>query len=154
MCGLPPGHPGSHPCLQRKLAYNMIKQAVFPDLNENFVEVVLDPQKVALPNPLHILIAERQLVANQLLVAELIKSFNRGRKLPPIEVFQDGDDYWLAGKWEVFLASQYLQINPIQGRVRPGNVKEAALYFINQQAAPRSARQRRQQEFAQNLRDL
>jgi hypothetical protein len=114
----------------------------FPPLDENFTEKLLAPESILIPDLLR-----THIQPNQLLVAELSACLRHSQSLPPIDVFHDGQNYWLAKNLELLLAIQTVQSTPIHAqsvhaKVRTGSDRQAALNLIKTRVSPRSARKR------------
>lgn len=68
-------------------------------------------------------------------VAELVDAIKGGKKLPPVDVYKDGDDVWLADGWHRLLAHQEANKRTIRAEVHRGGRKEARWHSVgsNQQ---------------------
>jgi len=59
-------------------------------------------------------------------VAEYVEAVNAGAKMPPVVVFFDGSDYWLAEGFHRFLACQRAEKRHVLAEVKNGTKEDAA----------------------------
>ena len=61
-------------------------------------------------------------------VTEYAEAISGGAKFPPIVVFHDGTDYWLASGFHRLLAMRSLRKTRVGAEVRKGTARDARLY--------------------------
>lgn len=71
---------------------------------------------------------------NQLTVAEYAENMRSGDRFPPVLVFWDGGDYWLADGFHRLLAAQSLELPAIAVNIRRGTRRDAILYSVGANA--------------------
>lgn len=71
---------------------------------------------------------------NQLTVAEYAEDMRSGDHFPPVLVFWDGGDYWLADGFHRLLAAQSLELPAIAVDIRRGTRRDAILYSVGANA--------------------
>ncbi|BDM83616.1 hypothetical protein [Acaryochloris marina] len=64
----------------------------------------------------------------QEVVGEFAEAMRQGAKFPPVVVFFDGDNYWLADGLHRFLAKQFVAEQSISTEVQPGSRYDAKFY--------------------------
>lgn len=67
-------------------------------------------------------------------VADLAQSIENGASIPPITVFYDGTDYWLADGFHRYHASQQLNQTNIHVDIKQGTRRDAVLYSVGANA--------------------
>src|SRR5690242_8250426 len=67
-------------------------------------------------------------------VREYADSMNNGAQFPPLIVFYDGTDYWLADGFHRFRAFAENGIDEIEADVRQGSRRDAVLYSVGANA--------------------
>ena len=65
---------------------------------------------------------------------EITNDLQAGNEFPPVVVFYDGDDYWLADGFHRYLAHQRAGRSDIKAEVREGGMREAILYAVGANA--------------------
>ena len=68
-------------------------------------------------------------------VREYGEAMTEGAKLPPVTVFFDGTDHWLADGFHRVQASMDIGALSIEAEIRPGNQRDARLYSVGANAA-------------------
>lgn len=68
---------------------------------------------------------------NQAVVEEYADLYRAGVSMPPIEVFFDGVDYWLADGFHRWNAAQNAGLSTIEANVRPGTRDEARWFALS-----------------------
>jgi hypothetical protein len=71
---------------------------------------------------------------DRLTVAEYAKDMRSGDLFPPVLVFYDGSDYWLADGFHRLLAAQSLELPAIAVDIRRGTRRDAILYSVGANA--------------------
>jgi hypothetical protein len=69
-------------------------------------------------------------VLDEATVAEYAEAMNCGTKLPPVTVYFDGDDYWLADGFHRCAACEACGTQTVLAEVRDGNRREAILHSV------------------------
>lgn len=64
-------------------------------------------------------------------IEELVKELKAGRMFPPVVVFSDPEDYWLADGFHRYAAHQKAGLRKIKADVRVGNRREAMLHSVS-----------------------
>lgn len=72
---------------------------------------------------------------NEATVAEYGEAITEGAKLPPVTVFHDGADYWLADGFHRFHAHRKIGALDINAEVRQGTKRDAILHSVGANAA-------------------
>jgi len=67
---------------------------------------------------------------NQEVVNEYAEAMKCGAKFPPLKLFFDGSDYWLADGFHRYFASKIVEITEINADIENGSKDEAILYSI------------------------
>jgi len=67
-------------------------------------------------------------------VREYAKAMREGVTFPPIVVFQEGGNYWLADGFHRCAAAEAAQLTEIEADIRPGTQREAMLYAVGANA--------------------
>lgn len=67
-------------------------------------------------------------------VSEYAEHMREGHNFPPIVVFHDGSDYWLADGFHRYHASKHVELETIEAEVKSGTVEEAQLYAFGANA--------------------
>lgn len=65
---------------------------------------------------------------NQDVVSEYAERINEGDEFPPITVFHDGADYWLADGFHRYFAHKRADKQTIEATVETGTIRDALLY--------------------------
>lgn len=65
---------------------------------------------------------------NQAVVEEYAEAIAEGAKFPPVVVFEDGGDYWLADGFHRVAASRAAKRKSVDADVRQGTLRDAVLY--------------------------
>ncbi len=65
---------------------------------------------------------------------ELVNELKNGRMFPPVVVFQDLEDYWLADGFHRYVAHQKAGLGKIKADVRKGGKREAMLHSVSANA--------------------
>ena len=68
---------------------------------------------------------------NQEAVAEYRDAYKAGIKMPPVTLFYDGADYWLADGFHRFFAARDAGLTEIYEDIQPGTVRDAILYSLS-----------------------
>lgn len=68
-------------------------------------------------------------------VEEYATAFMEGDEFPPVIVFFDGSNYWLADGFHRTLAAETAQLDEISADVRQGTQRDAVLYSVGANAA-------------------
>jgi hypothetical protein len=118
----------------------------FPGLDNNFLHEELDLNEISVPELLR-----TDILPNRLLLAELLGAYNSGQVLPAIDVFHDGEKYWLAKNFELLLVLQKIRAKSAPVRVRLGNERQAIFHLMNTGASPRTCRKRHGEALTQKL---
>lgn len=71
---------------------------------------------------------------NQETVAEYRDAYKAGVKLPPVTLFYDGADYWLADGFHRFFAARDAGLTEIYEEIQPGTQRDAILYSLSANA--------------------
>lgn len=72
---------------------------------------------------------------NESTVADYAEAITDGAKLPPVVVFHDGADYWLADGFHRFFAVKKIGGYDIDADVRSGTKRDAVLYSVGANAS-------------------
>lgn len=72
---------------------------------------------------------------NEAIVAEYAESLTDGAKMPPVIVYHDGVDYWLADGFHRFHAHRKIDARDIETEVRQGTKRDAILHSVGANAA-------------------
>ena len=72
---------------------------------------------------------------NEFTVAEYQEALTEGAKMPPVTVFHDGVDYWLADGFHRFFAHKNIGALDIQSEVRQGTKRDAVLHSVGANAS-------------------
>lgn len=72
---------------------------------------------------------------NEATVAEYAESITEGAKMPPISVYHDGADYWLADGFHRFHAHRKIGASDINAEVHQGTKRDAILHSVGANAA-------------------
>jgi cell division protein FtsB len=67
---------------------------------------------------------------NEEVVAEYTESINQGAEFPPVTVFHDGSDYWLADGFHRYFAHKRAAKTEIEADVRTGTLRDATLHSV------------------------
>ena len=67
---------------------------------------------------------------NQAVVGEYAEAYQAGAKMPPIVVFFDGANYWLADGFHRYFGAKSAGLETIHEEVIPGTVRDAILYSL------------------------
>jgi len=68
---------------------------------------------------------------NQDTVAEYAEAYRAGEKLPPVKLFFDGSDYWLADGFHRYFAAKTAGKKSIQEDITPGSKRDAVLFSLS-----------------------
>lgn len=68
---------------------------------------------------------------NQETVAEYRDAYKAGVNLPPVTLFYDGADYWLADGFHRFFAARDAGLTEIYEEIQPGTQRDAILYSLS-----------------------
>ena len=60
-------------------------------------------------------------------VKEYAESYKAGAKFPPVSLFFDGSDYWLADGFHRYHGARQAKLKQIHEEVTPGTVRDAIL---------------------------
>ena len=71
---------------------------------------------------------------NQETVAEYRDAYKSGVRLPPVTLFFDGADYWLADGFHRFFAARDAGLTEIYEDIQPGTQRDAILYSLSANA--------------------
>ena len=63
-------------------------------------------------------------------VADYALALQMGAKLPPVVVFEDGADFWLADGFHRYHAHRKLENDSIEAEIHPGTRRDAVLYSV------------------------
>ncbi len=63
-------------------------------------------------------------------VKEYAESYKAGAKFPPVSLFFDGSDYWLADGFHRYHGARQAKLKQIHEEVTPGTVRDAILYSL------------------------
>jgi len=72
---------------------------------------------------------------NESTVAEYQEALTEGAKMPPVTVFHDGVDYWLADGFHRFFAHKNIGALDIQAEVHQGTKRDAILHSVGANAS-------------------
>lgn len=72
---------------------------------------------------------------NEATVADYQEALIEGAKMPPVTVFHDGVDYWLADGFHRFFAHKNIGALDIQAEVRQGTKRDAILHSVGANAS-------------------
>ncbi len=67
---------------------------------------------------------------NTYTVADYAEKIKQGQELPPVVVFHDGSDYWLADGFHRYFAVEQAGLSEIPVEVRPGTKRDAILFSV------------------------
>lgn len=67
---------------------------------------------------------------NQEVVAEYAEALNQGAEFPPVTVYHDGSDYWLADGFHRYFAHKRAAKSEIAADVRTGTLRDATLHSV------------------------
>lgn len=68
---------------------------------------------------------------NQETIAEYREAYKAGIKMPPVTLFFDGTDYWLADGFHRFWAAKEAGLTEIYEEIQPGTQRDAILYSLS-----------------------
>jgi len=68
---------------------------------------------------------------NQDSVAEYAEAYRAGEKLPPVKLFFDGSDYWMADGFHRYFAAKTAGKKTIQEDITPGSKRDAVLFSLS-----------------------
>ena len=71
---------------------------------------------------------------NQETVAEYRESYKAGIKMPPVTLFFDGTEYWLADGFHRFWAAKEAGLTEIYEEIHPGTLRDAILFSLSANA--------------------
>lgn len=71
---------------------------------------------------------------NQSVVTEYADAYKNGAQMPPVVVFYDGSEYWLADGFHRYLAAKQADKKAISEEVIPGTRRDAVLYSLGANA--------------------
>lgn len=71
---------------------------------------------------------------NQEVVAEYAETYKAGETMPPVVVFYDGANYWLADGFHRFFAAKKAGLTQIYEQVETGSQRDAVLYSLSANA--------------------
>jgi hypothetical protein len=118
----------------------------FPGLDNDFVQENLYLEQISVPELL-----QTSIIPNSLLLTELVDAYNCGQALPAIDVFHDGEKYWLAKNLELLLVLQEARAQSVPVRVRLGNERQAIFHLLNTGGSPRACRKSHNKALTQKL---
>ncbi len=72
---------------------------------------------------------------NQIVIADYAEAVINGAQFPPIIMFYDGSDYWLADGFHRVQAAHQAGLESINADVRQGTLRDAVLYSVGANAA-------------------
>ena len=64
-------------------------------------------------------------------VAEYREAYKAGVKMPPVTLFYDGTDYWLADGFHRFWAAKEAGLTEIYEEIQPGTLRDAILFSLS-----------------------
>ena len=64
-------------------------------------------------------------------VQELVEQIKAGKRLPPVDVYRDGEEIWMADGWHRLLAHQEANKRTIRAEVHKGGRKEARWHSVS-----------------------
>ena len=67
-------------------------------------------------------------------VAEYREAYKAGIKMPPVTLFYDGTDYWLADGFHRFWAAKEAGLTEIYEEIQPGTLRDAILFSLSANA--------------------
>lgn len=67
-------------------------------------------------------------------IDEYAASMKRGERLPPVVVYYDGNDYWLAHGFHTLAAAEALMLTEIEADLRQGTLRDAILFSVKANA--------------------
>jgi hypothetical protein len=67
-------------------------------------------------------------------ISEYAFELRAGAQFPPVVVFHDGTDYWLADGFHRVEAAESIKMTQIAAIVRQGTIREAVLYSVGANA--------------------
>ena len=68
---------------------------------------------------------------NQETIAEYREAYKAGIKMPPVTLFFDGTDYWLADGFHRFWAAKEAGLTEIYEEIQPGTLRDAILFSLS-----------------------
>ena len=75
-------------------------------------------------------IQQRARMLDNGIVAEYAEALKAGTQFPPITVYYDGADYWLADGYHRIEAAEEADLETIQAEIRPGGRRDAILFAV------------------------
>src|SRR5262245_38587353 len=63
-------------------------------------------------------------------VREYAEAYSRGDPMPPVVVFDDGTDMWMADGFHRYAAAKLARLETINAEVRKGTQRDALLYAV------------------------
>jgi len=72
---------------------------------------------------------------NELVLSEYAEAMTEGTEFPPVVIFFDGDDYWLADGFHRFFAAKKCGSRDLVADVQQGTRRDARLYAVGANAA-------------------
>src|SRR5690606_35298949 len=67
---------------------------------------------------------------NEATVADYAEAITEGAKFPPVTVFHDGADYWLADGFHRLFAHKKIGALDIEAEIRQGTKRDAVLHSV------------------------
>jgi hypothetical protein len=76
-----------------------------------------------------------RLFLNEAIIDEYAEDMTDGVKFPPVTLFYDGDEYWLADGFRRVVAAAQIDLLEIDADIRQGTQQDAVLHSVGANAA-------------------